>query len=120
MQITRQTKVLDEFGSPLSKAHVFFSSNNGTATNSGGYAFLSGDSEAIVSLSYMGKKTKKFKFSDLPPVVTLNEDFQQMPEVVVTAKKKEETPKYLWPAIGATVGLMLLMSVGSEPKKVTL
>ena len=109
---TRQVKVVDEFGSPLSKAHVFFSENNGTATNAGGYAFLTGDSEAIVNLSYMGKKTKKFKFGDLPPVVTLNEDFSELPEVVVTAKKKDETPKYLWPAIGATAGLMILMSIG--------
>jgi len=119
--ITKQTKVVDEFGNPLEKAHVYFSQNKGTTTNANGIAFLTGNPSQTVSISYVGMGTKQFSLETLPPKITLIMQANQMDEVVVTSKKKE-TPKYLWPAIGGVAALLILMSIGSEnePKKVTL
>ena len=118
--ITRQTKVVDEFGNPLEKAHVYFSQNNGTTTNANGTAFITGAPSQTVTVSYVGMGTKQFSLEHLPPKITLIMQANQMDEVVVTSKK--ETPKYLWPAIGGVAALLILMSIGSEnePKKVTL
>ncbi|MDT0689373.1 hypothetical protein RM549_06220 [Salegentibacter sp. F188] len=117
--ITRQFKIVDEFGSPLYKAHASISSQNGAVANSTGFAMLTGNPEDQVRISFVGRKPKVFSLENIPPVVTLEMNIEAMPEVVVQSNPKE-TPKYLWPAIGATVGLLILMSVGSEPKKVTL
>lgn len=120
--ITRQTMVVDEFGNPLQRAHVYFSQNNGTTTNAKGIAFLTGSPGQTVTISYVGMGTKQFSLENLPPKITLIMQANQMDEVVVTSKKKKETPKYLWPAIGGVAALLILMSIGSEnePKKVTL
>ncbi|MDT0643690.1 hypothetical protein RM553_12680 [Zunongwangia sp. F363] len=118
--ITRQFKIVDEFGSPLYKAHASFSNSNGAVANSSGYVMLNGNPTDQVRISFVGRKPKVFSLESIPPVVTLELNIEEMPEVVVQSNPKKETPKYLWPAIGATVGLLILMSVGSEPKKVTL
>jgi hypothetical protein len=118
--IARQTKVVDEFGDPLPKAHVYFSQNNGTTTNANGTAFLTGKPAQTVTVSYVGMGSKQFSLESLPPKITLIMQANQMDEVVITSKQKNKTPKYLWPALGGVAALLILMSVGSEPKKVTL
>lgn len=121
--VTRIIKVVDEFGYPVSGAHIYFSSTNGTSTNNDGTAALSGDPFSTVIVSYIGKTTEQYTFQNVPQTVVLYEEFSSLDEVVITApKKKKETPNYVFPALGAAALLLVLMSLrsGPAPKEITL
>lgn len=120
--ITRSIKVVDEFGYPVSGAHIYFSPNNGTSTNSNGTAALTGDPFSTINISFIGKTTEQYTFQNVPKTVVLLEEFYSLDEVVITAPKiKKETPNYVFPALGAAALLLVLMSLGSgpSPKEIT-
>ncbi len=124
---TIQTRVMDEFGSPIFNAHVFTSPSNGATTNSNGYAELTGNAYDNVTVSYVGKTPIRFTLQNTPREVVLFESFESLDEVVVMAPRKPTVktdpslPKYLIPAIGGVALLMILMSASSSsPEKVTL
>jgi hypothetical protein len=112
----KQIKIVDEFNNPLVGAHVK-QTGRGSSTGKDGIAYIHND-YGPATISYVGTKTQTHSFNSIPAKVVMKMD--SLDEVVVQSNPKQETPKYLWPAIGFTVGLLILMSVGSEPKKVTL
>jgi len=118
MQITKYTNVYNEFGDPLKGAHLSIGSYIGTTTNSNGFGELTANGDAVVRISYVGTQPQAYKLLDLPKKITLK--MESLDEVTVTAKKKEKTPKYLVPAIGAGLLLIALMSFGEETKEITL
>ncbi|MFV8280560.1 hypothetical protein ACNKXS_03395 [Christiangramia marina] len=118
MQITKYTNVYNEFGDPLKGAHISIGNLIGTTTSSNGFGELTASGDAVVRVSYVGTEPQYFKLIELPKKITLK--MESLDEVTVTSKKKQETPKYLIPAIGATLLLIALMSFGEETKEITL
>jgi len=117
MNITKYTNVYNEFGDPLKGAHLT-TSTGGTNTNSNGFGEITANGNAVVRISYVGTEPQAYKLLDLPKKITLK--MESLDEVTVTANKKEKTPKYLIPAIGAGLLLIALMSFGEETKEITL
>lgn len=124
---TIQVRVMDEFGYPISNAHVFTSEKNGSITNSNGYASLTGNAYDLVTVSYVGKKPLQYTLQNTPREVVLFESFESLDEVTIVGPKKPPIkpdpalPKYLIPAIGGLALLAILMSSnGPDPLKVTL
>lgn len=125
--VTIQVRVMDEFGQPVRNAHVFTSKTNGATTNSNGYASLTGDAYATVTVSHVGKKPVQYTLQSTPTSVVLKEDYNSLDEVVITGSKSPgikpdaSMPNYLVPAIGGLALLAILMSAsGSKPQNVTL
>ena len=124
--VSKKVRVLDDQGTPLPGAHVYFDQNEGTATNFNGEAELSStDPNRKVYISYVGFEPKAFTLQSLPATVRLSPG-ETLEEVVIdapakAAKSDSNVPKYLFPAIGGVALLLILMSMGSPaPKEVTL
>lgn len=119
--ISKSTRVVDERDKPLEGAHIYWENGTkGTTTNANGEANLVTPVDQKVTISFVGKYKDNYQVSQLPPKIIMMDKIQTLGEVVLTNKPKSTTPKYLWPALGATALLMIVMSLGSEPKKVTL
>ena len=127
-KITRNVRVLDDQGTPIPGAHVYFNQNTGTTTNFNGQASISStDPNKKVYITFVGFEAQGFRLADLPATVTMKAG-ETLKEVVITApsgrKTDSKVPKYLFPAIGGIALLAILMSMaggkGSTPKKVTL
>lgn len=125
--ITINTRVTDEFGSPVANAHLSIPNGNGATTNSNGYASLTGNAYDLLTISHVGKTSAQFTLQETPRLVELKERYENLDEVVITAKNKPiitdpSLPKYFIPAIGGLALLMILMSASSssKPEKVTL
>lgn len=126
--INRQITVVDEFGYPVSKAHIYFSTNKGVTTDNNGKANLIGDAWSKVTVSHVGKKSVEHTFQNIPATIVLYEEFEGLDEVVITAPKPSgaatdsKVPNYLFPAIGALALLLILMQStgGTTPKEITL
>lgn len=118
MEITKYTNIINEFGDPLQGAHLAIGKYIGTTTNSNGFGELTANGDAVVRISYVGTQPQSYKLMDLPKKITLK--MESLDEVTVIAKKKEKTPSYIIPAIGAGLLLIALMSFGEETKEITL
>lgn len=125
--ITVTVRVVDEFGNPVDRAHLFISKSNGAVTNSNGFASITGNAYDSLTISHMGKKPEKFTLQNTPKELVLREDFADLDEVIITAAGRPKPvpdapmPKYLIPAVGGFALLLILMSMaGSEPKEITL
>ena len=126
--VSRTVRVVDDYGTPLPGAHVYFSQNSGTTTNFNGEASISSeDPNKKVYVSYTGFSPQGFTLKSLPSTVKLTAG-ETLDEVIIDAPTKtaagsdSKVPKYLFPAIGATALLLILMNAGSptKPKEVTL
>lgn len=126
--ITRTVRVVDDYGTPIPGAHVYFDQKTGTTTNFNGEASISADSgNKKVYISYVGFAPQGFTLQNLPSTVKMTAG-ETLDEVIIDAPKKtaaksdSKVPKYLFPAIGATALLLILMNAGSptKPKEVTL
>ena len=124
-KITRTVRVLDDQGTPLPGAHVYFDNSSGTTTNFNGTASITGEPDREVYVSYIGFSPSGYTLRNLPSTVKLTPG-ESLDEVVITAPAKaaktdSKVPKYLFPAIGGVALLLILMSMGSPaPKEVTL
>ncbi len=124
-KITRTVRVLDDQGSPLPGAHVYFDQNAGTTTSFNGTASITGEPDREVYISYMGFSPAGYTLRNLPSTVKLAAG-ESLDEVIITAPAKaaktdSKVPKYLFPAVGGVALLLILMSMGSPaPKEVTL
>ena len=119
--LTRSTRIVDEFNNPLEGVNIYWENGTkGTSTDANGEATIVTPVDQKVTISYVGKYSDTYQASKLPPKIIMMDEVQTLGEVVITNKPKNKTPKYLWPALGGTALLFILMSLGSEPKKVTL
>lgn len=83
-QLTVKSKVLDEKGIPVIGATVLVEgTTTGTVTDIDGNFSLKASANSIVSISYIGYKTVKFKANTTPSIVRLSEDSEKLEEVVV-------------------------------------
>lgn len=108
-------KIVDEFDNPLSGAHVI-QTGRGSSTGNDGIAYINSENGGV-TISYVGTQTQTRSFDAVPSKVIMK--MESLDEVTVMAKK-EKTPKYLVPAIGAGLLLIALMSFGEETKEITL
>jgi len=114
----KKIQIVDEFDTPLVNAHVLQGSNgSGSTADNKGFAYIDSNYPGQIKISYVGTQTQIHSFNSVPPKVIMK--MESLNEVVITAKK-DSTPTYLIPAIGAGLLLIALMSFGSEPKEVTL
>lgn len=119
--ITRKINIVDEFNQPLERVHLYWGNGGGTTTDRGGNATVTAFPNQRVTISYVGKETDFMEVSKLPSKLLLLDKMESLDEVVITSKpKSNQTPNYVFPALGAAAFLLLLMSVGNEPKKVVL
>ena len=127
--VSRTVRVVDEYGTPLPGAHVYFDQNDGATTNFNGEASISDeDPNRKVYVSFVGFEPQGFTLQNLPSTVkltageTLNEVIIDAPAKKTAAGSDSKVPKYLFPAIGGVALLLILMNAGSPtpPKEVTL
>jgi len=119
MIVTKTVQVVDERDNPLEGAHLTFS-GKGSTTNANGIANIVTSASDKISISYVGKEPDYYQVGNLPSKIIMIDQVESLGEVVINSPKKNGTPKYLFPALGATALLLLLMSIGPEPKEVTL
>ena len=82
--MTVKSKVLDEKGLPIIGATVLIEGTSvGTVTDIDGNFNIKAPVNSIVSISYIGYKTQKFKASGTPLSIKLAEDSEKLEEVVV-------------------------------------
>jgi hypothetical protein len=119
--ITKTTLIVDEMNRPLDRVHLSWG-YGGTTTNFSGIATVKAMPNQRVTISYVGKEPDYYTLKDLPKKIILMNRLESLDEVVVNAKPKKTTPKYLFPALGATALLAILMSMAGNdaPKKITL
>lgn len=115
--MTKQFIVKDEFGSPISGAHVYTSSTNGTITDTSGKATLNVQAGDSIIFSHLSYKAQQYPVSNVPGTITLSTNVNAMDEVVITAPKKKTN---WFKPVGVGLAFMLLISMGNKPKKATL
>jgi len=117
--IKKNVLVVDEMDRPLDRVHLSWG-YGGTTTNFSGIASVSAMPNQRVTITYVGKEPDYYTLSDLPKKIILMNRIESLDEVVITSPRK--TPKYLFPALGATALLAILMSMAGNdaPKKITL
>lgn len=117
----KRIRVIDSFGVPLAWANVLTAQGKGTTTDDEGYATVEAASNnQQITISYMGFQSRTITFGNLSNEVILEPDVNQLPEVVVTAPKKEKNNNwatYAGLAIGV-IGLLVSLSGNDEPQKV--
>lgn len=118
--LTRQTVIVDELNRPLDRVHLAWENGGGTTTNSFGKASVIAPANANIRISFVGKETDYFNLKSLPAKIMMINKMESLDEVTITAKKKQKTPSYIVPAIGAGLLLIALMSFGEETKEITL
>lgn len=105
---------------PLERVHLSWGNGGGTTTDNNGKAAIYALPNQRVTISYVGMETDYYNVQDLPQKIILMNRTESLPEVVINATSKITTPNYIFPALGFATLLLIVMSLGSEPKKVTL
>ncbi|MDP2687523.1 MAG: hypothetical protein Q8O62_09890 [Aequorivita sp.] len=102
--LSKIIEVIDINGKPLVSAHVKWGTQ-GTITNQNGEATVTVDSESTqITISYVGKRTHIASFANLGGLITLQENVNNLPAVVVgTTKPTTTTPPVTTPPVVATV-----------------
>lgn len=121
VESSKTITVLDELGTPMQGAHVYFSENNGEVADSNGTVELAtANTGANVTVSFMGFETQTFPFNAIPSVIKMVPEGSELPEVILdVAKKKSMVPMVMG---GSLVALLLVLALSGKkkPKKVTL
>lgn len=130
---TKTIEVIDYNGNPIVSAHVKWDAK-GTITNAAGEATINVPTQSTeVTISYMGKRTHIATFENLGSLITLQDQVNSLPPVVVgqpkppvttTTTPKPTTPtttmvkKTNWvKTAGIGLGAILLISALSGKKK---
>lgn len=121
--------IIDKNGDPLTNVHVKWSIGGtgfGTITDANGEATVNVDSESsVITISHMGKRSHIAKYSDLGSLITLQDNVNNLPPVVVGTKPTTTTPPVIatvkktnWVKTAAIgVGALLLIGALSKDGK---
>ena len=105
VQITGQ--VINDFGEPLSDAHIVTAKGEGTVTNDNGEFSLWIDVEDKISISHLGyKPISIFPNITNTNTIQLEQDIEQLEEVVVNANEKK-TSAGVWLFAAIVAGVLL-------------
>ena len=113
--MTKNFTVVDQQGVPISGVHVFTSNSNVTVTDIDGKATLSASAGDKITFSHLSYTGQQHPVENVPSKVVLQPGVNQLPEVVITPKKKMNWLK----PVGVGLAFMLLITAG-KPKKATL
>ncbi|MAB40179.1 MAG: hypothetical protein CL528_00365 [Aequorivita sp.] len=123
---SKTLQIVDKDGNPLVGAHLTWkdgSSNVGTTTDTNGEATINVVSEnTAVSISYMGKRGHVATFANLGSLITLQDNVNNLPPVVVGPKPTQTTTTNLPAAkkvnwvktAGIGIGALLLIGALSS------
>jgi hypothetical protein len=130
---TKEVEIIDKDGTPLQNAHITWTESGkkvGTITNAEGIATVEVENQTtLITITYVGKRTHVAAFKDLGSLITLQDNVNNLPPVVIkNPTTKPTTPTNTTPPVAQVdkksgfmktaiigIGALLLISAFSKP-----
>ena len=114
--MTKNFTVVDKNGTPVSGVHIFTNSSNVTVSDIDGKATLSANAGDKITFSHLSYTGQQHAVENVPSRIVLQPGVNQLPEVVISPKKKINW----WKPAGVLTAFIMLISMGDKPKKIKL